>query len=93
MKQISMKDIAQWRAENKDFQLIDVREPSEHAAKNIGGMLIPLGEIMQQKDKIEVEKPVVFYCKRGIRSQIAIQKLQRKFPNTAFYNLQGGIGE
>lgn len=91
MKQISMKDIAQWRAEHKDFQLIDVREPSEHEAKNIGGILIPLAEIIQQKDKIELGKPVVFYCKRGIRSQIAIQKLQRKLPKVEFYNLQGGI--
>ena len=43
------------------------------------------------RDKIEQEKPVVIYCKRGIRSQIAIQRLQRKLPNVEFYNLDGGI--
>lgn len=91
MRQISMNDIAQWQAEHKDFQLIDVREPSEHEAKNIGGILIPLAEIMKNKDKIQLGKPVVFYCKRGIRSQIAIQKLQRKLPKVEFYNLEGGL--
>ncbi len=91
MRHISMKDIDRWRAEGKDFQLIDVREPSEHTAKNIGGDLIPLAEIMKNQDKIETGKPVVFYCKRGIRSQIAIQRLQRKRPEVDFYNLQGGI--
>ncbi|MFT6147772.1 MAG: adenylyltransferase/sulfurtransferase [Saprospiraceae bacterium] len=88
-----MKIIDQWRADNKDFQLIDVREPSEHNAENIGGILIPLGDIMSNKDKIKHGKPVVIYCKRGIRSQIAIQRLHRKLPGVLFYNLEGGISE
>lgn len=91
MQHITLKDIDQWRANNKAFQLIDVREPEEHELKNIGGLLIPLPEIMYNKDKIEADKPVVIYCKRGIRSQIAIQKLQRRLPNIDFYNLEGGI--
>ena len=93
MQHITLKVIDQWQADNKDFQLIDVREASEHQHKNIGGKLIPLGEIMRNKDKIATDKPVVLYCKRGIRSQIAIQKLQRRLPNVEFYNLQGGIYE
>lgn len=91
MQHITLKDIDQWRANNKAFQLIDVREPEEHEFKNIGGLLIPLPEIMYNQDKIETDKPVVIYCKKGIRSQIAIQKLQRRLPNIDFYNLQGGI--
>ena len=31
----------------EDFQLIDVREPDEHDEFNIGGTLIPLGDIVQ----------------------------------------------
>lgn len=91
MQNISLKDIDQWRDNQTDFQLIDVRETIESEQFNIGGVLIPLGEIIQQKNKIDVGKKVVFYCKRGIRSQIAIQRLQRHFPNADFYNLQGGI--
>lgn len=91
MQNISLNGIDQWRANNIDFQLIDVREPIENEQFNIGGVLIPLGEIIQQKNKINPDKKVVFYCKRGIRSQIAIQRLQRHFPDADFYNLQGGI--
>lgn len=91
MQHITLKDIDRWQAEQVDFQLIDVREPIEHEHKNIGGQLIPLEDIMQHLDSIESDKPVVVYCKRGIRSQIAIQKLQRKLPQVDFYNLQGGI--
>jgi len=79
------------RIENKeDFQLIDVREPEEHAEFNIGGVLIPLSDIVQQVDKIPTGKPVILYCRKGIRSQVAIQRLQEKFPFANLYNLIGG---
>lgn len=93
MQHISLNDIDQWRDKKMDFQLIDVREPIENEQFNIGGVLIPLGEIMKNKGRINTKKPVVFYCKRGIRSQIAIQRLQGYFPDADFYNLQGGIIE
>ena len=91
MRHVSWKVIDQWQADNKDFQLIDVRELSEHQQKNKGGILLPLDEIMKHQDKIAHDKPVVMYCKRGIRSQIAIQRLEQRLPNVDFYNLQGGI--
>ncbi len=81
----------QQKIDDKDnFQLIDVREPDEHAEFNIGGTLIPLGEIAQQFEKIATDKPVIIYCRKGIRSQIAIQRLQEKFPFTNLINLIGG---
>ncbi len=73
------------------FQLVDVREPLEHSAYTIGGLLLPLGEIMENKDSIERDIPVVLYCKMGIRSQIAIQRLQEKYGFTNLINLQGGV--
>ncbi len=91
MKQISLTELKQWETTDKDFQLIDVREPSEHQFFNIGGSLIPLDQIMKNAAIINHDKPVVLYCKRGIRSQIAIQKLERKHPFDNLYNLQGGI--
>ncbi|MBL0182543.1 MAG: rhodanese-like domain-containing protein [Chitinophagaceae bacterium] len=72
------------------LQLIDVRESFEHDEFNIGGILIPLGNIIQQMDKIDKERPVVIYCHKGIRSQLAIQRLQEKFPFTNLINLIGG---
>ena len=74
----------------EDFQLIDTREPYEHEAFNIGGTLMPLGDITKHLHEIETEKPVVLYCRAGIRSQIAIQRLQKKFPFKNLINLTGG---
>ena len=73
-----------------DFQLIDVREVYEHEEFNIGGELIPLNEIAQQVKKIATDRPVILYCRKGIRSQIAIQRLQEKFHYQNLYNLIGG---
>ena len=47
-------------------------------------------EIVQQAAKIATGKPVIIYCHHGIRSQIAIQRLQEKFQFTNLINLIGG---
>ncbi|MFK7933984.1 MAG: rhodanese-like domain-containing protein [Saprospiraceae bacterium] len=91
MQQITYSQLKQWQTDKHPHLLIDVREREEHTAFNIGGTLIPLSEIIQQMDLFRSELPIVVYCKRGIRSQIAIQRLQRKIPSATFYNLQNGI--
>jgi rhodanese-related sulfurtransferase len=53
MKSITCTALRQMAADKKDFQLIDVREPDEHEAFNIGGELIPLGEIALHTEKIK----------------------------------------
>lgn len=90
MKSITVNELKVKIDNAEDFQLIDVREPYEHEEFNIGGRLIPLNQIVQQIDKIETDKPVIIYCRKGIRSQVAIQRLQQKFPFTNLYNLIGG---
>ena len=42
MNQLTYRELKEWKAANKPFQLIDVREHDEHEAYNIGGQLIPL---------------------------------------------------
>ena len=91
MKNILLSELNRWLAEGKKIQLIDVREEDEHEAFNIGGALIPLSKINRWQPSESDLSPVVVYCKRGIRSQIAIQRLAPKFPNVAFYNLENGI--
>lgn len=90
MKSITCRELQHWMADNKDCQLIDVREPEEHEVFNLGGTLIPLAEVTSHISEIQKDKPVVFYCRKGIRSQFAIQKLQEKFPFDNLYNLIGG---
>ena len=91
MNQLTYDELQKWKAKNKPFQLIDVREPDEHEAYNIGGQLIPLQSIFKQTELLDFSQPIVIYCKRGIRSQLAIQRLAIRFPKAQFYNLSQGI--
>ena len=87
---ISAKAVKKMMVEKSYFQLIDVREREEHAIENIGGMLIPLDEILENQESISKEKPVVLYCQSGRRSRKAIELLQEiGFDN--LWNLEGGI--
>ena len=90
MKSITANELLQLINNKTDFQLIDVREAEEHDEFNIGGTLIPLAQITQQLQQVAKQKPVIIYCRKGIRSQIAIQRLQDKFPFTNLINLIGG---
>ena len=91
MNHLSYSELQEWKDANKSFQLIDVRELDEHEAYNIGGRLIPLQSILRKTELLDFSEPIVIYCKRGIRSQIAIQRLSIRFPEAQFYNLSQGI--
>lgn len=89
MQSIEAAQLADTDSSNK-FLLIDVREEWEHAAYNIGGMNIPLSELNIRKDEIPKDKDVVIYCEKGIRSIIAIQRLEQQ-GHTNLINLNGGV--
>ena len=91
MKHISVEDLAAGLNAGIEFHLIDVREPHEHAAFNIGGKLIPLNTVLAKREEIPIDIPVILYCRIGVRSQIAIQRLEGKFPFENLFNLAGGI--
>lgn len=90
MKTITVELLKSWLEEGKNFSLIDVREDWEHAAYNIGGVNIPLGDVMTNIKELETDVPVVIYCEKGIRSAIAIQRLQARGLED-LYNLEGGM--
>ena len=75
------------------LNLIDVREPYENAEFNIGGKLLPVGNIqsMQIEDIEDLRnEEVILYCRSGNRSGVAAVILdQLGFTNTK--NLTGGM--
>jgi rhodanese-related sulfurtransferase len=91
MQQITVRELKDRLGKQDDLFLVDVREDFEHEDFNIGGMLIPLGQIMSEASSIPTDKPVVVYCQKGVRSQIAIQRLEEKFGFKNLVNLQGGL--
>lgn len=90
MKNITPAELYLWLKEQRDFMLIDIREDEEHKAFNIGGIHLPMADLLHQKNNIPRDKNVVLYCEKGIRSVIAIQRLESSGFNN-LYNLSGGV--
>lgn len=76
----------------KDYVLLDVREDYERSEFNIGGIHVPLGDLMASLDKLapHKEEEMIVYCRSGKRSMMAQQLLsQSGFTNVR--NLEGGM--
>ena len=93
MIRINKEDIKARLDAGEKLNLIDVREPDEHAEYNIGGILLPLGNIqMMQIDEIDELKneEIICYCRSGNRSMQACLMLET-FGFTNVKNLEAGM--
>lgn len=73
------------------YNLLDVRENWEREQHHINGQHIPLGELSNRFKELHIDKPLVVYCKSGIRSKKAITFLEEQFKNIVFLNLKNGL--
>lgn len=72
------------------IQLVDVREPHEHEAGAIAGAThVPLQELMAAAERLDPNRPVVFYCRVGGRSQMATDAFRASGWDAR--NMSGGI--
>jgi adenylyltransferase/sulfurtransferase len=77
----------------ESFLLVDVREPAEYEIVKIpGSVLIPKGDIVSGAALAELpqDKPVVLYCKTGVRSAEALAVLKKAGFRDAVH-VQGGV--
>lgn len=91
MKQISSFELKNLIDSKAEFQLVDVREDYEFEEANLNGELIPMGDVIDNVEKISRDKQVVIHCRSGKRSANVITTLENKFGFTNLYNLEGGI--
>jgi len=93
MNNITVEELKKRLDAGEELNIVDVREPHEKAEFNIGGVLIPLGQIQSmQIDEIEdlKDKELILYCRSGNRSGQACMFLEAMgFKNTK--NVVGGI--
>ncbi|MFN0081080.1 MAG: rhodanese-like domain-containing protein [Ferruginibacter sp.] len=93
MTNISVATLKERIANNESVHLLDVREPAERLEFNIGGVFIPLGQVMvMQTDEIENlrNEEIICYCRSGKRSMQAAMMLETiGFTNVV--NLDGGM--
>jgi sulfur-carrier protein adenylyltransferase/sulfurtransferase len=88
--QMSVRELKQRRDAGENVFVLDVREPFEYQIAQIGGKLIPLGELPQRVGELNPQQEIVVQCKSGGRSQRAAEFLQKNgFGNV--HNLAGGI--
>jgi len=93
MTNISVAKLKEKMASNDPLNLLDVREPDERVEFNIGGIFIPLGQVMaMQTDEIDNLKneEIICYCRSGKRSMQAAMMLET-FGFTNVVNLDGGM--
>lgn len=75
----------------EELNLLDVREPHENQEFNIGGQLIPLGDVRAlQLDELETlkDQEIIVYCRSGNRSGQACLVLE----GTGFSNVKNLVG-
>ena len=93
MQNISIDELKSRLDAGEQVNIVDVREPHENADFNIGGKLIPLGQIQtMQLDELEEfkDQELILYCRSGNRSGQACLILDTMgFKNTK--NLTGGM--
>ncbi|WP_420236873.1 molybdopterin-synthase adenylyltransferase MoeB [Telmatobacter bradus] len=88
--QITVQQLKKRIDAGEEVYILDVREPFEYKIANLGGQLIPLGEVAQRLSEIDRSREVVVQCKGGVRSQKAAEVLkQNGFEHVI--NLAGGI--
>jgi adenylyltransferase/sulfurtransferase len=90
--EISADELKAWQQSGRLLQLLDVREPHEHARRSIGGLLIPLGQLADRLADLSPEVPVVVHCASGVRSQKAAQQLLAN-GFAEVYSLRNGLAD
>ena len=83
------REVAELQARDS-IQLIDVRQDHEWDAGRIGGARhVELNELGAQASTIERGRPVVFYCRSGMRSAMATEAFAEAGWDA--HNMAGGL--
>lgn len=87
---ITVQELKERLEKGEKLNLIDVREPNEYEADNIGATLIPLGDLPYELDQLDglQEEEVIVHCRSGKRSEMAQQILEQN----GFSNVRNVIG-
>ena len=89
--EITVHKLNDLREENKNIQILDVREDTERDHAHIKGTIhIKLSEIAKRYNELKIDKNVFVMCHTGTRSQAVVKWLKTKGYNHSV-NVIGGI--
>jgi sulfur-carrier protein adenylyltransferase/sulfurtransferase len=90
MSDMTVEELKRKLDNKEDIFVLDVREPHEYQICNLGGHLIPLGDLPKRVSELDSSREIVAHCKGGTRSAKAVDFL-RQAGFTKVHNLAGGI--
>ena len=91
LPELSPADVAAMRARGEAFELVDVREPWEHAIARLpDAVLMPMGGFPRAAEALDPARPVVVACHHGMRS-LAVADWLKANGFRRVWNLAGGI--
>ena len=89
MKEIPFNEFLQ-KYQAGEIQVVDVREQEEYDALHLDGvLLLPLSELADRYQELELDQPYYVICKSGRRSARACQFLEEEGYDVT--NVQGGM--
>ena len=88
--EIQVEELKRRLDAGEDVFVLDVREPHEYQICNIGGHLIPLGDLPKRIHELDSSREIVAHCRSGTRSAKAVNFL-RQAGFRKVHNLSGGI--
>ena len=88
--EISPRELKSRLDRGDDLFILDVREPHEFQICNLGGHLIPLGELSRRVNELDSSREIVAHCRSGKRSAEAVEFLGSAGFRKVL-NLKGGI--
>jgi sulfur-carrier protein adenylyltransferase/sulfurtransferase len=90
ISEIQVEELKRRLDAKDDLFVLDVREPHEYQICNIGGHLIPLGDLPRRVSELDSSREIVAHCRSGVRSAKAVDFLQQAGFKKV-HNLAGGI--
>jgi adenylyltransferase/sulfurtransferase len=87
--EITPQILSQWKAQNVDYFLLDVRTPAEVAQKSYGGYSIPMAELENRTNELPQNRTIVVHCQTGKRSGQATALLRDRLGFKNAVNLVG----
>ncbi|MFT6996673.1 MAG: rhodanese-related sulfurtransferase [Cryomorphaceae bacterium] len=91
MSQISVQELKSLLDKGEDVQIIDIREIHEVDSGKIGGIHIPMANLIERSSEIRRDIPVVVHCKSGSRASAMVHMLRTEKALKNVVLLEGGI--
>jgi len=91
MEYISVKELEEKQKNNESFTLLDIREDYECDICSIGGLHIPMAEVLDRSNEIPKDKSVLVLCRSGKRAESVANLLINDLNYSDVQIVEGGI--